>query len=274
MTYEYITKHTSPNQSPRQLRITGITIHWWDDPSKRPQFTGVVGWLCSPASGVSAHYVVEAGRVACIVDCSKAAWHAGSYTGNHSTIGIECNPRMSAGDLETVAQLVADLRKTYGNLPLFPHSHWVGTSCPGTYAGKLAWIDQRARQLSGGKAVTAPAAAPVPAQLVAVDGWWGPATTRALQRINATPVDGVVSGQLASMRGYLPAAASGWEWGNGAGSQLIKAMQTAFKVTPDGVMGPASVRGMQRYYKVAVDSIMGPATVRAMQRAINRQLAR
>ena len=37
----------------------------------------------------------------------------------------------------------------------------------------------------------------VPAGTLAVDGWWGTATTRALQRINGTQQDGVVSSQYA-----------------------------------------------------------------------------
>lgn len=158
MTYEYITGWTSPNQSPRYQNIKYITIHWWGDPSTRPGFNGVCNWLCTPAAQVSAHYVVEAGRVACLVDCNKAAWHAGSAAGNQTSIGIECNPRMSAGDLETVAELVADLRKTYGDLPLVPHSHWVGTACPGTYHNKLGWIDGRARQLARKTTTTTTAA--------------------------------------------------------------------------------------------------------------------
>ncbi|OFP74505.1 CHAP domain-containing protein [Actinomyces sp. HMSC065F12] len=116
----------------------------------------------------------------------------------------------------------------------------------------------------------------VPAGTLAVDGWWGESTTRALQRINGTPQDGQVSSQYRPNREYFPAAGSGWEWTgeNAEGSQLIVKLQRAFHVDADGIAGPEFVRGMQRYYRVSVDGYMGHATVRALQHAINRQLGR
>lgn len=116
----------------------------------------------------------------------------------------------------------------------------------------------------------------VPAGTLAVDGWWGESTTRALQRINRTPQDGQVSSQYRPNREYFPAAGSGWEWTgeNAEGSQLIIKLQLAFHVDADGIAGPEFVRGMQRYYRVTVDGYMGHATVRALQHAINRQLGR
>lgn len=103
-----------------------------------------------------------------------------------------------------------------------------------------------------------------------VDGYWGPATTAALQRINQTPVDGIVSGQA---RKYE--ACPSFRLGKG-GSPLIRAMQKAFKVSQDGVVGPETIRGMQRYYQTPVDGVLSgggrSAVIRAMQSAINRQL--
>jgi peptidoglycan hydrolase-like protein with peptidoglycan-binding domain len=276
MSYEYITKFTSPNRTRGRgsNKITGIVIHWWDDPSKKPSFDGVVQWLCRPGGGSSAHYVVEAGRVACIVDLKDTAWHCGHYPSNQKTIGIECNPRMSGGDLETVAELIADIRKVYGRLPLSKHSDYQQTSCPGTYAGKIAWLDKRAEEIrTGGK--PASSAKPQPASAVTVDGYWGPETTRALQRINKTPVDGIVSSQEVANKKFMPAATGGWEWTSSpVGSQLIIKMQKAFGTTADGIMGPNSVKAMQKYYGVTVDGYMGVQTVKAMQTAINRQLGR
>ena len=45
-----------------------------------------------------------------------------------------------------------------------------------------------------------------------VDGYWGSATTSALQEVLGTPVDGIVSSQNESWRKYNPALTSGWEW--------------------------------------------------------------
>lgn len=116
----------------------------------------------------------------------------------------------------------------------------------------------------------------VPTGTLAVDGWWGESTTRALQRINGTPQDGQISSQYRPNKQYFPAAGSGWEWTgeNAAGSQLIVKLQRAFGVTQDGIAGPAFARAMQRYYRVTQDGYVGAQTVRAMQRAINRQLGR
>ena len=156
MAYQYLTQYDSPNYSPG--RPAGapsvIVIHYWDDPAKKPSFMGVVSWLCRKGGNSSAHYIAEAGRVACIVAPKDRAWHAGPG-GNPRGIGIECNPRMTKEDLETVAELIANLRKTFGNLPLKPHKFYMNTSCPGAYEGQLAWLSNRANQILGGKPATA-----------------------------------------------------------------------------------------------------------------------
>lgn len=124
--------------------VEAITIHWWGDPVGQT-FEGIVDWFCNPNSSVttSAHYVASAGQVACIVSPDDAAWHAGNAYGNVHTIGIECNPRCSDGDYQTVAELIAYLRGIYGDIPIYPHNHWTGTSCPGNY--DLARLDALSR---------------------------------------------------------------------------------------------------------------------------------
>lgn len=185
--YEYITKRSSNNYTPAAKvprvygmarKITGITIHHWGVRGQR--FDNVVTFLCRPGGMTSAHYVVEAGRIACIVDPKDAAWHAGNGRGNATTVGIECRPEASAGDYETVAQLIRELRATYGNLPLYPHKHWKNTACPGAW--DLDKLDRLAR--SG--------AAPKPAKSHTVkrgETLWGIArangsTVAALQKKN------------------------------------------------------------------------------------------
>ena len=108
-----------------------------------------------------------------------------------------------------------------------------------------------------------------------VDGVWGPATTDALQYINKTPRDRVVSSQPQVNRKYL-GGVSGWEFtSDPQGSLLITKMQRAFKSDPDGFFGPNSIRDMQRYYGTKQDGFIsagGSSVVMAMQRAINKQL--
>lgn len=148
--YEYISSKDSPNYTPearvnsvygQPRKVKGITIHHWGVTGQK--FANIVNFLCRKGGNTSAHYVVEAGKVACIVDPDDAAWHAGNRVGNATTIGIECRPEATEADYKTVAALVRDLRKTYGNVPLFPHRHWKATACPGKW--DLAKIDRLAR---------------------------------------------------------------------------------------------------------------------------------
>lgn len=174
MSYQYLTQYDAACLTPgRPYGIDAITIHWWDDPAAHPTFDGVIGGFVSGARKTSAHYVAEAGRVACLVDPDDRAWACGDGVdvnsgGNDRSISIECNPRQSDGDYDTIAQLIADLRATYGDLPLYPHRHWSATGCPGTY--DLARLDRLARAKRGQKPATsapahpAPAPAPAPAR--------------------------------------------------------------------------------------------------------------
>ena len=131
--YTYITDRTSPNKWVGGNTIKGITIHWWGDPAQNPTAEGVVNWLCNPAAQVSAHLVITGTgrRVWQLVNDSDRAWHA--MSGNHSTIGLELDPRCRNEDYDVAAEVIANLWRHYGKLPLYPHKHWVATACPGNY---------------------------------------------------------------------------------------------------------------------------------------------
>lgn len=137
MAYTELTQFDSPNFTPGRggNSIQGETGHHWGDPRNNPQFEGVVSWLCNPRSQVSAHYVVTGTgrRVACLVDLGNTAWHAGNWTGNTTTIGIEMDPRCRDEDYDTAAELIADLWMWHGRKPIYPHRHWTSTQCPGNY---------------------------------------------------------------------------------------------------------------------------------------------
>jgi hypothetical protein len=99
--------------------------------------------------------------VACIVSPDDIAWHAGDWGANVANIGIECNPRATDADYQTIGELVAYLRGLYGDLPLYPHRHWTQTTCPGVY--DIARIDAIARGADvKPQAATGPA--PIPAE--------------------------------------------------------------------------------------------------------------
>lgn len=152
MSYKYYTHINSPNYTPEEscLAVFGvrrivrsITVHHWGDPSNFPQAPGVVNWLINPNSGVSAHYVATAGSVWSLVDDKDVAWHAGSARGNATSIGVELNPQARPADYTTASQLIRDLRRFYGPLPLLPHNHWTATACPGRW--DLARLDRMSR---------------------------------------------------------------------------------------------------------------------------------
>ena len=269
--YTYITKHTSPNQNARNTKIKSITIHHWG--SRGQKFDNVVSWLCNPRAGTSAHYVAEAGKVACIVDPDRRAWHAGSSRGNHESIGIECRPEATGGDYATVAALIADLRAVYGDLPLKPHRAWTSTACPGVW--DLARLDRLARGQKDAPRPTSvpkPAAKPGPAKTgkLEVDGRWGKATTSELQRRLKVAVDGragvgtwkalqrklghpVVDGLIEHQSYKADELGNGivekyWRFtGRGSkGSKTIKRLQAKLGVTADGIVGSGTVTALQR----------------------------
>ncbi len=161
MSYNYDTSHSSPHYTAGREGNTpdGIVIHHWG--SSGQTHDGVVAYLCisRPANPTSAHYVVSAGRVSCIVDPDNTAYHAGNWSANLTKIGIECRPEMTSEDMTTVAELIADIRNTYGNLPLSGHCDWQSTACPGNWYGQLHHLDVMARQVE----TVSPAPAPEPA---------------------------------------------------------------------------------------------------------------
>lgn len=115
---------------------------------------------------------------------------------------------------------------------------------------------------------------------LAVDGYWGPATTRRLQEHFGTYVDGVVSDQWQE-DAWRHAGCTSFEHNyTGNGSPLIRAMQSylndnGYNLDVDGLFGPASINALISYYSaqsgcIQDGTISAPSgTVRAMQQALN-----
>lgn len=149
MSFKWETNKTSPNKTEnsqvyatygRPRTVEAIAIHWWGDPKQNPSFDGIVDYLCRPGVGASAHLVATGTnrRVACIVDFDDASWATNSA--NPYTISIECDPRCRPEDYDVVAELIAQIRQVYGNIPLVLHRQFVATACPGNYS--LARLNQ------------------------------------------------------------------------------------------------------------------------------------
>lgn len=142
MAFKWETQWNSPNYTPasrvlatwgRPRTIEAIAIHWWGDPKHNPTYEGVVSYLCRPNGGSSAHIVATGTRrrAACIVNLDDASWATNSA--NPYTISIECDPRCRDEDYDVVAEVIAQLRSIYGNIPLVAHKQFTATACPGNY---------------------------------------------------------------------------------------------------------------------------------------------
>lgn len=275
--YDYITKYNSRNYTPkrkvpriygRKRTIDAITIHHWG--IRGQSFFGVVNFLCRKGGNTSAHYVAEAGRVACIVAPKNAAWHAGNGKGNATTVGIECRPEATDADYATVAQLIADLRKAYGNLPLIPHRAWKATSCPGVW--DLARLDREARAAASGSTVK-PAATVKPKPKG--KGW--PAKPLKVTSKHTKASDAAWRSLMAAV-GYkhkdLGYNLQSW-LNDRTDPRTRKAYYPMPPLKHDGIMGAYGVKALQRklydtkdakghrLYTGASDGKRGPRTVKA-----------
>ena len=144
--------------------IDTIVIHHWGNDGQR--FEDVCNFFAG-GPGTSAHFVVEAGRCAQLVDIKDIAWHAGNWAANQRSIGIECRPEMSNEDFETVAQVIADLETYYGrSFYIHGHKGFFNTACPGRWYDQLDRLIDRVNAIKEGKVERGDA---VPAPLPAVD---------------------------------------------------------------------------------------------------------
>lgn len=169
MTYTMIEDYSSSFVGPARTPA-GWAIHWWDDPRNNPQFWPIVTLLLNRgnANSASVNFVGEAGLVACLVSPGFVAWGQGDGAngwGNNNLVSVECNPRCSAEDRETIAELIADQNIQNGvPIVLYPHNKFTATQCPGVWEQWIPWLTERAHQIVAEKTGAAqPAPAPTPA---------------------------------------------------------------------------------------------------------------
>lgn len=103
---------------------------------------------------------------------------------------------------------------------------------------------------------------------LAVDGYWGPATTRALQKALGTPVDAVMSGQYSTI---VTRSIYNVSFTNRRGSTMVIALQKKLGIKEDGLFGVATVRALQKYLGTYVDGVISKPSpmVRELQRRLN-----
>lgn len=106
-----------------------------------------------------------------------------------------------------------------------------------------------------------------------VDGYWGSATTCALQARLGTYRDGEAWHQLAANVEAQPALTSGWKCDETLlGSPMVAVLQRLLGAKADGLMGPETVRALQARMGTPVDGVLDEASpcVMEMQRRLNR----
>lgn len=106
------------------------------------------------------------------------------------------------------------------------------------------------------------------------DGYWGEMTTRRLQEVLATPVDGIISDQDSAWQDANPALTSGWEWTDSPtdGSAVVEELQRRLGVDVDGLMGPDTINALETHLGFEADGHLdAPSpTVAALQQRLNR----
>ena len=111
---------------------------------------------------------------------------------------------------------------------------------------------------------------------IAVDGIWGPATTKKAQQVFKTTVDGKVSNQYKKYAASNPGLSSAsFEWKNkpNGSSQLIKAIQKKVGVSQTGHINQTTIKAMQKWLGTTVDGVVSRPSqmVKAFQKWLNKQ---
>lgn len=269
MSYTF-TRKWSPNYESGNAPRMIIVHHWGSDGQK---FDNVVSWLCNPNAQVSAHYVLQAGKVCQLVDHNKKAWHCVGKNGQ--SIGIECRPECTQGDRDTLAELIASIWKQLGKMPIYGHKDYNSTACPGRYYNYLSSIKIAAEKIYNGEK---PTSKPETNAKLSVDGMIGNLTVTAIQKWMGTTQDGFISGQDSDDKPYLPSVYA-IEY-TGGGSDVVNALQKYLTNRGcstggiDGYMGAKTVKGLQKFLNkngasLDVDGYLGPKTAKALQTYLN-----
>lgn len=108
-----------------------------------------------------------------------------------------------------------------------------------------------------------------------VDGYWGTSTTKRLQQIFKTTVDGKVSNQFSCYKSQNPGLDSGWDWkSNPTGySPLIKAIQKKVGAAQDGHIGPDTIKKIQKWMGCTQDGVFSAKSpcIKKLQQWCNNQ---
>lgn len=140
---------------------SGITVHWWGDGTGASNHDNIVNYMAAQAAAgnKSVNYVLSDNKITLCVSPDNVAW--ASQSGNATTISVETQPTLGAEGYKKWGWLVDQLEQRYGRtLPLYKHSYWFSTACPGTI--DLDRIRAEANKWKSGGYDAKPAPTPVP----------------------------------------------------------------------------------------------------------------
>lgn len=233
-------------------------------------------------SGISYNVIVfPSGRAYQGVSFNRRGTHTGGRNSTARSISFAGNFETAVPTdeaLATAAGIYADGkgRWWFDTAPLRGHRDVSQTACPGRnlYAC-LGLIRTGAIEVDNpiGEVPDAETPKPVTPPRLKIDGMWGSATTRRLQYVLHTPMDGVVSSQPDAWRARNPGLTTGWDWEQYAnGSRVISELQQHLGVNRDGRFGENSIRAFQYRMDTPVDGELwkeSPA-IKELQRRLNK----
>lgn len=291
--YIAINKYTRPGS--KRSKTLGIVMHYTASPGGTAAAHKSYFGRGADGRYAGAQIFVDKTEAIAITPVGEVCYHANDnqrYVGgkpyrgvsnkigtnaNLTTVGIEMciekDGSIAAATFDRAVDVAAELCRLYGlaESNIYRHYDVTGKNCPAPWVSKPAEFERFkkavAAKLGGKTAVVETATAKAPSA-IEVDGYWGAATTRAMQRVLGTPVDGIISDQVKS---DVTSAIGGVAYGKG-GSTMVKALQKKLGVTADGYIGKDTVKAMQKRYGTPVDGkISRPSTmVKALQKQLNK----
>lgn len=192
MTYNLRQNAASPSNYTKGrsgAKVNKIVIHH----AATTSFDGIGATFKNPSRGASAHFGVgRSNNVDQYVPVADTAWHAGNWSANISSIGIENvnssgAPSWSIDEatFNTLVELCRDLAQENGlgklvvGQNLFGHRDFKATACPGQLYGRLQELADRVNGSTGGGSTPQP---PRKSNEVVADeviaGAWGNGTDR------------------------------------------------------------------------------------------------
>lgn len=256
----------------KRSKTNRIIIHHAD--AKKASASDIHRWHKQRGwSGAGYHFLVRKdGSVYRLRPEKYVGAHASGSNSDSLGVCFEGNfesETMGATQKNAGKELVAYLKKRYGISKVQRHKDVGSTSCPGKnfpfseIAGASGNVTVTTEGTSGSSGD------------IAVDGYWGPNTTRRLQQIFGTQVDGVVSNQFSCYKAQNPGLEDGWEWQSKPTgySPLIKAIQKKVGATQDGHIGPKTIRAIQKWMGTTQDGVFSRKSpcIKKLQQWINKQ---